>query len=63
MQKKGRKINNERRIIMEKDCASCLYGKVYLDSGGMAVIYCRLYRNSYPISHCCNRFKKIKDAD
>lgn len=48
---------------MEKDCASCLYGKVFLDNGGMAVIYCWLHRNSYPISHCCNRFTKIKDAD
>lgn len=45
---------------MEKDCASCLYGKVFLDNGGMAVIYCWSHRNSYPISHFCNRFKKKK---
>lgn len=37
--------------------------KVYLDSGGVAVIYCRLYRNSYPISHFCNRFKKRKEIN
>nr|DAY69013.1 MAG TPA: hypothetical protein [Caudoviricetes sp.] len=45
------------------NCTLCLHGELALDSGGLAVIYCRLRKNNYPISFFCNRFKKIKDAD
>ena len=49
--------------IEMNNCTLCLHGELALDSGGLAVIYCRLRKNNYPISFFCNRFKKIKDAD
>lgn len=45
------------------DCSLCKHGSLSLDSGGMAVIYCRLRKKDFPISFCCNRFEKIKDAN